>query len=113
MTHFNCNFNNTLPYSDKNAQLLLAANTVLTFTVPGIASQQYRAYFRASSTAEILVGYNATPALPSAGAATTVANVEFLPWSGECRYVKGGDVLSFLSATTPLVGVALLETQKT
>jgi hypothetical protein len=77
--------------------------------VPGTPDQIFRAKFSCSSTAEVWVGYNVAPTDPSAGTARSDANVEFIPLN-ECRYVKGGDVLKFLSHTTPRIGVSLLQT---
>lgn len=107
MTQFNENFRGSFPYSNQCMQAILAADTALSFTVPGDDTMIYRAKFSCSSTAEVWVGFNATPTDPTAGTARSDANVEFIPLN-ECRYVKGGDVLKFLSHTTPRIGLALL-----
>ena len=107
MTNFQKNFHGTVPFSDTDFQLLLAASTALAITVPGTPNQIYRAVFRSSSTAEIWVRLNGTAALPGAGLAISTAYQEFIPL--EPKYVKGGDTLSFISASTPQVGVSLLQ----
>ena len=111
-TPYNKNFINTLPFSNTNMCALLATNTPLSWTVPGISTQKYRVRFRSSFTAEIWVSYNGTATAPSAGTASTVAYQELLPLE-ECRYVSGGDTLSFLSVTgTPSVSAHLLLVQQ-
>jgi hypothetical protein len=110
VTPYARNFNDTLPFSSTCVKMLLAASTALSWTVPGEATQKYRAKFRASSTAEIWVGYNVTATVPTSNTATNVPYIEFLPLD-ECRYVNGGDVLSFISLTTPSIGVSLLQVE--
>lgn len=111
MTQYNSNFDGTYPFSDTAVRMQLATNTALSWTVPGNLTQKYRAKFRFSSSAEIWVSYNGTAVSPTAGTATDSYNQEMLPWD-ECRYVHGGDVLSFIATTgTPQVGVSLLVVQ--
>lgn len=107
VTPYGCNFNKTMPFTNTSANLLLIASTPLSWTVPGIPEQRFRATFRASFTAEIYVSLNGTAALPTSGVATTTTNnQEFIPLL-EPKYVKGGDVLSFVSAGTPSIGIQL------
>lgn len=105
MTNFNSNFDKTYPFSDTGAKLLLAASTELTWTVPGDATQKYRATFSFAATSEVWVALNGTATLPSAGTVSTAYNQELNP---NHRYVKGGDVLHFISSATPQVCVSLL-----
>ena len=107
VTPYNCNFQGTVPFGNLNAKILLAANTALTWTVPGEPTQIYRATFRCSSTAEVWVCLNGTAVLPGAGTASNAPNQEFIPT--EPKYLKGGDVISLISAGTPSVGIALLQ----
>lgn len=107
VTPYNKNFQNVHSFSNSNLNVLLAANTALPFTVPGLSTQLYRAKFRSSFTAEIYVSLNGTAAVPSAGTGSFIANQEMLPLD-ECRYVKGGDVLSFISSGTPGFSMHLL-----
>lgn len=111
-TRYQKNFLNTHPFSNTNMEALLAASTALSYTVPGNATQQFRVKFRSSYTAEIFVRYNATAALPSSNTATTVSNQEMLPLD-ECRYVNGGDTLSFISSGTPALSAQFLLVQDT
>lgn len=106
-TPYKKNFNNVHPFSNYNFNMLLAANTALAFTVPGLATQKFRIKFTRSSTAEIWVGYNATPVDPSSNTATTNAYQELVPLE-ECRFVNGGDTVTFLAATTSRVSGQLL-----
>lgn len=108
MTKYEKNFHGTMPFSDTGIAILLAASTALPYTIPGTPHQIYRAVFRCSSTAEIWVSLNGTATLPSAGTAVATYNQEFIPLL-EPKYVKGGDVLSFISLTTSQVGVSLLQ----
>ena len=110
VTPYNSNYSGTMPFSNQGVKMTLAASTALSWTVPGAATQQYRATFRCSSTAEVWVRLNGTAALPTSNTATDVVGQEFIPLH-EPKYVIGGDVLSFISATTPQVGVALLLVQ--
>lgn len=107
MTQYQKNFLNTYPFSDTGFGGLLAASTALPWTVPGNSNQLYRAKFACSSTAEIWVSYNGTAVIPVSNTATDLYNQELVPLD-ECRYVKGGDTLSFISTGTPQVSVSLL-----
>lgn len=104
-TQFRENFLDTVPFSDTGVKIWLAANTELTWTVPGTSDQKYRADFRYSSNAEIWVRLNATIIVPVAGTAVATYNEEMLP---KDKYVQGGDVLHFISTSTPQIGVSLL-----
>lgn len=110
VTPYRKNFHGTMPFSNTGVMILLAASTAISWTVPGIQSQLYRATFRCSSTAEIYVSLNGTATLPTTNTATAVSNQEFIPLN-EPKYVRGGDTLSFISAGTPSIGVALLQVQ--
>lgn len=111
MTKYARNFVDTLPFSNTAAKMKLAANTALSYTVPGDDKSIYRVKFRCSATAEVWVALNATAVGPSAGVIASSPNQEFIPLD-ECRYVKGGDVLSFISSGTPDVGISLLLVQQ-
>ncbi len=110
VTQYQKNFLNTYPFSNTAVNLLLVASTALSWTVPGNPTQIYRANFRCSSTAEAWIRLNGTAQVPTSGTVTSTPNQEFVPWN-ECRYVKGGDTLSFISLTTPSIGVSLLQVQ--
>ena len=95
MTQYSSNYDGTTPFSDTNASINLAVATIATYTVPGTSQQKYRAKFTWGNGANVYVGLNATPVASTSGAVTNMANVEFNP---SAKYVKGGDVLSFLSS---------------
>jgi len=95
MTNYVNSFNVTEPFSDKTAQLALAAGAALTYTVPGNSSNSYKAEFSWPYNANVWVGYNVTATSPGAGTITSNANIEFRP---DFRFVRGGDVLSFISS---------------
>lgn len=96
MTKYNTNFEGTFPFSDQTVQISLAANTALSYTIPGGNDIQYRCEFSWYYTSAVWVGYNTTAVVPVAASATTSSNssIEFRP---SVRYVRGGDVLSFIS----------------
>lgn len=113
MTTYNKNFLETLPFSDMTIQIALAANTALSYTVPGNSSMVYRAEFSWPYNANIWVGYNQTAIVPVAGSIvhTSNASIELNPGKfGGARYVRGGDVLSFISsAIVSDAGLSLLQ----
>ena len=106
-TLWNSNFENkTIPFSDTTVRLALATNTVQTFTVPGTNKDKFQAVFSYICTANVFIGYNFTPTVPPAGLQESTGIEEFRP---DCRYVKGGDVLSFITPdASAYVGVSLL-----
>jgi hypothetical protein len=107
-TPFNSNYIECFPFSDTQAQLLLAANTALPYTVPGTPNIIYRAEFSASTSADVWVRNNGTATVPGAGLLTSNSYQERIGVNF-VRYVKGGDVLSFISNGTPQVGISLLQ----
>lgn len=108
MTMFVSSFNGTLPFSDISVQVALAATTELTYTVPGDNNVQYRCEFSYPYNANVWVGYNTTATVPPAGAVTVTSN-EKLELRPDVRYVRGGDVLSFISdSLVTNMGLSLL-----
>lgn len=98
MTKFNTNYLECLPFSDQTVQVALAANTALPYTIPGDSSVQYRCEFSYAYDANIWVGYNTTAVVPMAGAVTTTSNSSIV-LRPKIKYVRGGDVLSFISGS--------------
>lgn len=107
-TPWNRNFSETFPFSDTGAMMLLAASTALPYTVPGTSATTYRAHFSVSTSQDVWVSLNGTATVPTSNVATATYNQERID-VGFSRYVKGGDVLSFISTGTPQVGVSLLQ----
>lgn len=105
-TSYNQNYQDTYPFSDTGAKLALAANTELTWTVPGTETDKYRALFAFNSTANIWVALNNTATVPAAG---TVSNTYMQELRPHARYVQGGDVLHFISSAIAECGVTLLK----
>lgn len=97
MTRYTSSFDITRPFSDTCAQFSTAADTVLTYTVPGNGAQKFSILFEYASDSNIFVGYNVTPTVPTSGSASQQPNVEYKP---EARYAIGGDVLSFITPDT-------------
>ena len=99
-------YDKTVPFSDTNANMNLVANVALTYTVPGPITNKYSMRFAFTSIANIFVGYNTPALIPASGTIVSEANIEFR--TQEQRYVKGGDVLSFITPdTTQYVGISL------
>ncbi len=85
-----------MPFSDTGTGINLAANTELTYTVPGTSNDQYVCQFAWAYNANVYVAINQTPVLPAAGALGAGYNQELRPVS---KFVRGGDVLHFLSVS--------------
>lgn len=98
MTKFSTNFLETLPFSDHAVQVGLAANTALPYTIPGTDAAQYRCEFSYAYDANVWVGYNTTAVVPVAGTVTTSSNSSIV-LRPKIKYVRGGDVLSFISGS--------------
>jgi hypothetical protein len=111
-TRYVKNFMNCFPFSNYNFNMLLAVDTALAYTVPGEPTQKFRIKFSCSSAAEIWVGYNKTPVDPTSNTATTNSFQELVPLD-ECRFVNGGDTLSFISHTASKVSGSLLLVEDT
>lgn len=94
MTKFSVNYHETYPFSDLSPQFSLAANTPLTYTVPGDSSMQYQASFSWPSNANVWVALNSTATSPTPGTMSPSTRCERNP---DKRYVRGGDILSFIS----------------
>lgn len=107
-TNWQNNYTDTFPFSDTCLNTLLAASTALSWTVPGASNVIYRAKFSVSTSADVWVRINGTAQVPTSNTATSTPYQERIDvWFQ--RYVKGGDVLSFISTGTPQVGVSLLQ----
>ena len=93
-TRYTSSFDQTIAFSDTDAQLALTANNVLTYTLPGNNTNKYTVLFGYNSNSNIFIGYNVTAAVPAADSINTDIGVEFKPYK---RYAIGGDVLSFIT----------------
>lgn len=107
-TVYHDNYDQTKPFSDTCLQLNLVISAEQTFTIPGTNAQNYRARFTYASNSNVFVGLNVMAVAPVSGAQTNTNNLEFRP--DEPKFVKGGDVLHFISpdAAGAYVGVSLL-----
>lgn len=106
---YNANYIETMPFSDTCIQVNCLANAEETFTVPGNETQQYQAYFEYASNSNVFVCKNATPTIPAGGTVGTESYNEFKP---KKRYVRGGDVLHFITPdTNAYIGVSLRQLQ--
>lgn len=108
MTKFSTNYLEALPFSDQTVQVALAANTALPYTIPCDSSVQYRCEFSYAYDANVWVGFNTTAVVAVAGSVTTSSNSSIV-LRPKIKYVRGGDVLSFISgATVSNMGFELL-----
>lgn len=106
---YNANYIETMPFSDTAIQLNLGASVEQTYTVLGPVTAQYQAYFEYTQNSNVYVRLNGTPTAPSIGTVTSQPYSEFRP---KKRYVKGGDVLHFITPdTNAYVGVSLRKLQ--
>ena len=106
---YNSNYEGTLPFSDTAVQVNCGASTQQTFTVPGTSEMSYQAYFEYTQNSNVFVRLNGTPTVPSAGSVSTQQYNEFRP---KKRYVRGGDVIHFITPdTTAYIGVSLRQLQ--
>jgi hypothetical protein len=98
MTRFNTNYLEALPFSDQTVQVALAASTALTYTIPGTTADLYRCEFSYAYDANVWVGFNTTAVVPVAGTVTTTSNTSIV-LRPKIKFVRGGDVLSFISGS--------------
>ena len=106
---YNANYIETMPFSDTCVQVNCAANTEETFTVPGTSEQQYQAYFEYTQNSNVFICKNGTPTIPASGTVGTQQYNEFKP---KKRYVRGGDILHFITPdTNAYIGVSLRQLQ--
>jgi hypothetical protein len=97
------NFEDTTNFSDVTPHLSLTAGNEVTYTVPGVATNQMQAIFEFNDNDTVYVGYNVTAAVPAANVVTDGRFIELLP---KKRFVKGGDVLSFVTPE-PIVDIGI------
>jgi hypothetical protein len=97
MTKYAESFEWTFPFTDKSVQFNLVATEALSYTVPGGNQTQYRADFVIPYNANVWIGYNVTASYPLSGTIANVSQVELIGHAKYTRYVRGGDVLSFIS----------------
>ncbi len=108
-TQYNANYLETMPFSDISVQVGLNINLEQTYTVPGTDIMQYQAFFEYNDTANIYVCLNATPVISAPASVGTQPYNEFRP---KKRYVKGGDVIHFITPdATAYFGFSLRQIQ--
>lgn len=102
---YHSNFDGTLNFSDVTPRVSLLQNAAVSYTVPGTAEQNYQVLFDYASSANVYVGYNTAALVPAAGTVQTAGRIEYKPCK---RFVKGGDVLSFITPdATAFLGLSL------
>lgn len=107
MTIYNSAFERCFPFSDMAVSFGLLANDELTYTIPGDKTKQYRCEFAWPYNANVHVGFNVTATTPTLNAISQTPNLELRPL---VRYVRGGDVLHFISsANVTDAGFSLLQ----
>lgn len=107
VTPYNSQYQGCFPFSNTTPSVALAANTALSYTVPGDDTTRYRVEFHYNATENIYIANNSTAAVPSAGTVSANSVSSYRP---AVRYVRGGDVLSFITSdTTAQFGFDLLQ----
>jgi hypothetical protein len=96
-SQYNANYIETMAFSDTCSQVSVETGTPQSVTVPGVNGMVYQAYFEYTEQANVYVGLNVVPTVPTAGSVGSQAFVEFKPIK---RYVRGGDVLHFNTPDT-------------
>ncbi len=108
-TIYNSNYGGTSPFSDTCGQVGLNANAEKTYAVPGAAIVQYQVTFGYNASENIYVRLNNTPTIPTLGTVGTESYSLFRP---EKCYVRGGDVIHFITPdTTAYFGFSLMQVQ--
>jgi hypothetical protein len=106
---YNANYIETMPFSDTCEQIACLVGVEQTFTVPGASTLQYQAYFEYASNSNVFVCKNATPVIPLGGTVESQPYNEFKP---KKRYVRGGDVIHFITPdASAYIGVSLRQLQ--
>lgn len=108
-SQYNANYIETMPFSDTCFQVHCGANVAETATVPGLDTAQYQAYFEYTQDSNVFIRLNSAPAIPASGTVGTEQYNEFRP---KKRYVRGGDVIQFITPdTSAYIGVSLRQIQ--
>lgn len=108
-SQYNSNYNETMPFSDTAYQVNCGASVEQTVTVPGAPTMQYQAYFSYNQNSNVFVRLNAVPAIPSSG---TVGSEPYGDFRPEKRYVRGGDVVHFITPdASAYIGMSLRQIQ--
>lgn len=106
---YNSNYDETLPFSDVCSQVNCGSNVEQTVTVPGTVTTQYQALFEYTQSSNVFIRLNATPAIPAGG---TVGSQQYNEFRPKKRYVRGGDVIHFITPdATAYIGVSLRQLQ--
>ena len=107
---YNSNYNETMPFSDTAIQVNCATNVEQTFTVPGGELAQYQAYFEYNLSSNVFVRLNSSASIPASG---TVGQQPYSEFKPKKRYVRGGDVLHFITPDVAgsYIGVSLRKLQ--
>lgn len=106
---YNSNYEGTLPFSDVSYQIQCGANVEQTVTIPGTSTTQYQALFEYNQSSNVFIRLNATPTIPSSGSVGSQPYNEFRPHK---RYVRGGDVVHFITPdASAYIGMSLRQLQ--
>lgn len=106
---FNSNFDETTPFSDVSYPIHLTANNVRTITIPGTDTTQYSATFSVNMTSNVFSRLNAVPTVPAANTSALQPYQEMVI-DGQKHFVRGGDVLQFITPDANAYGsVSLMQ----
>jgi len=99
------NYNDTTNFSDTTTRIALTSGSTVTYTVPGLATDNLQVIFTLTDDSTLFVGYNKTATVPAANSVTSDQFIELMK-NGFKRFVRGGDVLSFVTPD-PIVYVGI------
>jgi len=101
------NYLDTTNFSDTTTRIALTSGNTLTYTVPGLATSNMQVIFTLTDDATLFVGYNKTATVPAPNTVTSDQFIELMK-NGFKRFVRGGDVLSFVTPDPmTYVGISL------
>lgn len=106
---YNCNYDGTIPFSDTAYTFALATGVAQSQTIPGNETAQYQALFSYVEGSNVFVRLNSAPTAPLSGTKDDEQYSEFRP---DKRYVRGGDVVYFVTPdANGYVGMSLRKLQ--
>lgn len=106
---YNSNYDETIPFSDVCRQIACGSNVEETVTIPGSVTTQYQALFSYNQSSNVFIRLNDTPTIPAIGSVGNEQYNEFRPMK---RYVRGGDVVHFITPdASAYIGMSLRQLQ--
>lgn len=106
---YNSNYDETIPFSDVCWQINCVSQVVQEITIPGESTTRYQASFSYTYDSNVFVRLNGVPESPGAGDIGDQQYNEFRP---KKRYVKGGDIIRFVTPDdSAYIGLSIRQLQ--